>query len=152
MDVQKLVVVCDLVSLSADRRSASLSLAQYAVLAHGSRLLLHNDRGWSGTVHYYGHAGPEDPVHLAYSFAVEHLLRDLRTTLLPDEGAEPDDHDWHRLVALLANFGVTTTREQLRSMPYEVEFTDRLLAQLDADDAVKAPFLIDWDSLPTDAE
>jgi hypothetical protein len=51
--------------------------------------------------------------------------------VLPDDAeATGEDHPWEWLALLIAGQGVAVTPEQLRAVPYVVEFGPRLLALL----------------------
>jgi hypothetical protein len=56
------------------------------------------------------------------------------TTVLPDDDDTQEEHPWGELVRLLQLQGVEATAEELRVVPYRVEFSERLRERL-ADDA-----------------
>jgi hypothetical protein len=100
------------------RRGASFDVHEFAVLGDGRRITLHTERGFSVS-------GPPDAwAHLT----AENLEADVRTTVLPDDG--DDEHPWEWLVSLLRAHGIDTSPEQLRTVPYAVEFSHRLTARL----------------------
>ena len=61
---------------------------------------------------------------------LEHLERDVRTTVLPDDDDTQDEHPWEWLAELLHVHGVEATAEELRLVPYDVVFSERLRARL----------------------
>jgi Ni2+-binding GTPase involved in maturation of urease and hydrogenase len=64
---------------------------------------------------------------------LEHLERDVLTTVLPDDDDTQEQHPWDVLAQLLHLQGVEATAEELRVLPYRVEFSERLRERL-ADD------------------
>jgi hypothetical protein len=64
---------------------------------------------------------------------LEELERDVRTTVLPDDDDTGDEHPWEWLAGLLHARGVQMTAEELRLLPYGVEFSERLRERLEAE-------------------
>jgi hypothetical protein len=64
---------------------------------------------------------------------LEDLERDVRTTVLPDDDDTQDEHPWDGLAGLLHVHGVEATAEELRLLPYDVVFSERLRARVVAD-------------------
>ena len=95
----------------------SFDVHEFAELTDGRRLTLHEERGFTTSGQWR---------HLT----LENLERDVRTTLLPDDDDTQDEHPWEWLVALLHPRGVEATAEELRLLPYGVEFSERLRARL----------------------
>ena len=62
---------------------------------------------------------------------LDHLERDVRTTVLPDDDDTQDEHPWEWIAELLHVRGVTATAEELRLVPYDVVFSERLRARLE---------------------
>jgi len=93
---------------------------EFADLDDGRRLTLHEERGFttSGQWRY---------------LTLENLERDVRTTVLPDDDDTQDEHPWEWLAGLLQSRGVEATAEELRLLPYHVEFSERLRARLEAE-------------------
>ena len=50
----------------------------------------------------------------------------MRTTVLPDDDDTQDEHPWERLSELLQVHGVEATAQELRLLPYDVVFSERL--------------------------
>ena len=105
----------------------SFDVHEFAELTDGRRLTLHEERGFTGSTMASSGPAPSDQWrHLT----LENLERDVRTTVLPDDDDTQDEHPWEWLVALLHARGVEATAEELRLLPYGVEFSDRLRARL----------------------
>ena len=64
---------------------------------------------------------------------LEALERDVRTTVLPDNDDTQDEHPWEWLAELLRVHGIEATAEELRLLPYDVVFSERLRARVMAD-------------------
>jgi hypothetical protein len=110
--------------LAEFRRSATFSVHEFAILADGRRLRLNDDRGFATSTH--GPGGRGDPwAHLT----LDALEADVRTTVLPDED-DGEDHPWEWLAVRLGELGVRVAAEELRRVPYTVEFSERLRARV----------------------
>ncbi|MGY2076109.1 hypothetical protein [Blastococcus sp. SYSU DS0828] len=104
-----------------DPGGISFRVEEFAVLADGRRIRLHDERGFT----LGGGADPWQGLTLA------HLADDVRTTVLPDDAEDTgDDHPWEWLAELLRAAGVDVVAEDLRGLPYVVEFSDRLRARV----------------------
>lgn len=58
---------------------------------------------------------------------LESLESDARTTVVPDDAEDTgEDHAWEWLSELLRVQAIEAAAEQLRNVPYDVEFSDRL--------------------------
>lgn len=89
---------------------------EFAVLDDGRRLTLRQDRGFSTSA-----------THLT----ADHAKRSVLATVLPDDAeVSGEDHPWERLASMIAGHGVAVTPEQLKRLPYAVEFGPRLSALL----------------------
>jgi hypothetical protein len=95
----------------------SFDVHEFAELTDGRRLTLHEERGFTTSGQWR---------HLT----LENLERDVRTTVLPDDDDTGDEHPWEWLAGLLHARGVQATAEELRLLPYSVEFSARLRARL----------------------
>ena len=101
----------------------SFQVEEFAVLADGRRVRLHAERGFTLS------AGV-DPWQFV---TLESLEAAVRATVLPDDAEQTgDDHPWEWLAELLRDHGVAASPEQLRTLPYDVELSDRLRARLAA--------------------
>lgn len=97
-----------------------VDVREFAVLHDGRRLTLHHDRGFSTSA-----------VHLSAEQAESSVL----TTVLPDDAeVTGDDHLREWLAALVQHQGLAVTPEQLRAVPYVLEFGPRLSALLELED------------------
>ncbi len=108
------------------KRGVSFVVHEFAELADGRRLTLHEERGFTTS----GGPAPSDPWRY---LTLEHLERDVRTTVLPDDDDTQDEHPWEWLAGLLHVRGVEATVEELRLLPYDVVFSERLRARVVAD-------------------
>lgn len=117
-EVEKLV--------QASKLGISFVVHEFADLADGRRLTLHEDRGFTGT---FANNGSE-PSDQWRSLTLEDLERGVRTTVLPDDDESQDEHPWEWLAELLHVHGVEATAEELRHLPYDVVFSERLRARV----------------------
>jgi hypothetical protein len=96
-------------------RSYSVDVHEFAVLDDGRRLILHQDRGYSGS-------GKPSRAHEE---------RNVLTTVLGDDAEiTGEDHPWEWLASLIQDHGVTVTSGHLEAVPYVVEFGPRLAVLL----------------------
>jgi hypothetical protein len=103
-----------------DQQGMDIDLHEFAVLDDGRRLLLHRERGFSTS---------------ATHMTADHARQSVLTTVLPDDAeVAGEDHPWEWLASLAGNHGVTVTPEQLKAVPYVVEFGPRLSALLESED------------------
>lgn len=101
----------------------SFRVEEFAVLAEGRRIRLHADRGFTLS------AGVDPWQYLT----LEGLEADVRATVLPDDAEDTgEDHPWEWLSELLRAQGIEASSEELRGLPYDVEFSDRLRARVPA--------------------
>jgi hypothetical protein len=92
---------------------------EFAVLDDGRRLTLHQERGFSTS---------------ATPATADHVERSVLTTVLPDDAeVTGEEHPWEWLASLIRNHGVAVTPEQLKAVPYVVEFGPRLAALLESE-------------------
>jgi hypothetical protein len=99
-----------------DHQGMDIDVHEFAVLDDGRHLTLHQDRGFSTSA-----------THLT----ADHAERSVLMTVLPDDAeVSGEDHPWEWLTSLIGNHGVAVTPEQLKTVPYAVEFGPRLLALL----------------------
>lgn len=108
----------------------SFVVHEFADLADGRRLTLHQERGFAGVTLADRGPAPSDQWR---SLTLEDLERDVRTTVLPDDEDTQDEHPWDWLAELLRAHGVEVTAEELRLLPYNVIFSERLQARVVAD-------------------
>ncbi len=96
-----------------------IDVHEFAVLDDGRRLPFHQERGFSTS---------------ATHMTADHAKSSVLTTVLPDDAAVTgEDHPWEWLASLIRNHGVAGTPEQLKAVPYAVEFGPRLTALLESE-------------------
>jgi hypothetical protein len=96
---------------------------EFAVLADGRRVRLHAERG-------FGLSAGVDPWQY---LTLESLEAHVRATVLPDDAEDTgEDHPWEWLSDLLRVQGIEASTEELRVLPYDVEFSDRLRVRVSA--------------------
>ena len=101
----------------ADLQGLDIDVHEFAMLDDGRRLTLHQDRGFSTS---------------ATRLTADHAERSVLTTVLPDDAeVTGEDHPWEWLASLIRSHGVTVTPEQLKTVPYVVEFGSRLAALIE---------------------
>lgn len=145
MDIVALGALCELKTIRNPGRSLDFDLEEFVDAADGSRLVLHDDRGWSTHIQ----STIDDP-SLTHPLTVDDVVRGTFTTLLPD-GHEPSDtHDWQRLVRLLTTHDTHVTVDELRSLPYTLMFGPRLRTALADRGEHRTMVSVDWDKV--DAE
>ena len=98
----------------------SINVQEFAVLDDGRCLTLHQDRGFSTS---------------ATHITADHAERSVLTTVLPDDAeVTGEDHSWEWFASLIRDNGIAVTSEQLKTVPYVIEFGPRLSALLDSGD------------------
>jgi hypothetical protein len=124
-------------------RRMSVSARHEAVLADGRRVVLLDDRGWSGQLRVLGEdeRSSQERGHVeqlgiwAYE-TVDEIERTARDVVGPDEpfeGRTPADMEashWESLARVLQQEGVEVKAVELRRLPHEVELSDRVLARI----------------------
>jgi hypothetical protein len=93
-------------------RAQSFWVAEFAQLADGRRLILHEERGLtigasSGSLHDH--------------LTLEGLARDVLNVVLPDPD-DGEDHPWSWLAELAQARGLDVSADELRVLPYRLEF------------------------------
>ncbi len=102
-----------------DDQGMDIDVHEFAVLDDGRRVILHQARGFSTSA-----------THLTADHAGQSVL----TTVLPDDAeVTGEDHPWDWLASLLRTHGVAVTPEELKTMPYVVEFGPRLTALFESE-------------------
>lgn len=116
--------ICDLgPERSADARSRNFSVREFVTLEDGRRVILHEDRGFTIGLRS---TGKSDPGDLREHETLENLTRSVLNTVLPDDDEPAEDHPWSWLADLGRARGLSVTADELRSLPYEVTFTDKV--------------------------
>jgi len=97
-------------------------VSEFVTLEDGRRVILHAERGFTVGLRS---TGKPDPGDLREHETLESLTRDVLNTVLPDD--EPAaDHPWTWLAELARARGLDVSAEDLRSLSYEVTFTDNV--------------------------
>jgi hypothetical protein len=116
--------ICDLGPQPPDdARSQSFSVSEFVTLEDGRRVILHEDRGFTIGLRS---TGKSDPGDLREHETLESLTRDVLNTVLPDDDVPAEAHPWSWLADLARARGLNVTADDLRSLPYEVTFTDEV--------------------------
>jgi hypothetical protein len=119
------------------RDSVSFKVSEFADLADGRRVWLHREeRGFRTAARTYfsgadGTSGETRPARVERTetwptLALEGIEHSVRNTVLPDDDDTEDEHPWEWLAGLARAQGVDVTPDELRAVPYAVEFSDRL--------------------------
>jgi hypothetical protein len=129
-----------------DARSFSVLARLEAVLANGRRVVLLDDRGWSGQLSVgWGHEPSEQECRAADEWlsggtwayqTVEEMERTARFVVGPDEPfggrtqAEEEAGHWDALARVLQQQGVAVEGVELKALSHDVELSDRVLARV----------------------
>lgn len=138
MRVVALGAVVELAEADSSPKSdgtVDFSVSEFAVLDDGDRLPLHDERGWSSgpmrVAHFTPPPWPPDPpVSLWSTIDRDDIVRTTLAVVEPDDDDDPDGHPYEWLAELLASHGVMASAEELRPLPYAVEFGPLLEARL----------------------
>jgi hypothetical protein len=117
-----LVIASD-VPESHEARDQSFSVSEFVTLEDGRRVILHEDRGFTTGLRSTGRSGPGD---LREPVTLESLTQDVLSVVLPDDDESTEDHPWSWLADLARARGLNVTADDLRNLPYEVVFTDKV--------------------------
>ena len=116
--------ICDLrPQRSHEGRSQSFSVSEFVTLDDGRRVILHEDRGFTLGWRSSGVSGSGD---IREHETLETLTQDVLNVVLPDDDECAEDHPWSWLADLARARGLNVTAEDLRGLPYEVIFTDKV--------------------------
>ena len=118
--VPPVVRLVTFVDLDCDGTALSLSARHDAVLADGRRIVLLDDRGWSGA--------------LRDSLPQDEVVRTARMVVGPDAPFEGQtqagmeaDH-WNSLARKLRLEGIEIDVDELKALPHDVQMSDRVMA------------------------
>jgi hypothetical protein len=107
-----------------DPRQFSFEVGEFALLDDGDRLMLHWERGFSGTTN-------ADDIWARST--VESITLDVLTVVLPDDAEiTGEDHSWEWLAELLAARGIDLAAECLSSLPYKLVLAENVHQRLDS--------------------
>jgi hypothetical protein len=116
--------ICDLgPQRPDDARAGSFSVSEFVTLEDGRRVILHEDRGFTIALRSTGRT---DPGELREHMTIESLTRDVLNVVLPDDDMPAEAHPWSWLADLARARGLNVSADDLRSLPYEVTFTDNV--------------------------
>jgi hypothetical protein len=102
-----------------DQQGMDIDVHELAVLDDDRRVTLHQERGFSTS---------------ATHMTADHAGLSVLTAVLPDDAeVTGEDHPWEWLASLIRTHGVAVTPEQLKTMPYVVEFGPQLSALLESE-------------------
>ena len=117
LEVEAIVARCTIERLGGeDSLGQSIDIREYAELSDGSLLLLKADRGAS-----IGGGNAGEPAGRA------ELTESALIALLPDEGDHLDEGEklpWHLLAEQARGKGLIVTADQLRTLPFRLEFSE----------------------------
>ena len=122
--VVALGATCDLSPWgSHGTKDLSFWVSEFVTLEDGRRVLLHTDRGWTDGLRS---TGPSDPGDLRDFETLDRLTETVLQVVLPDDEDDPEPHPWAWLAELARSRGLDVTADDLRVLPYEVVFTEKL--------------------------
>ncbi|MGH2490298.1 MAG: hypothetical protein ACRDF9_02205 [Candidatus Limnocylindria bacterium] len=115
--------ICDLGPRRPDEaRSQGFSVSEFVTLEDGRRVILHEDRGFTIGLG----SSRETVADLRRGETIESLTRNVMAVVLPDDDVPAEDHPYSWLADLARARGLNVTADDLRSLPYEVTFTDEV--------------------------
>lgn len=122
MRIVGLRAICDLEPDAIDDgREHSFRISEFALLENGERIILHDERGYTGRI-----SSGDIWAHET----VERITRDVLTALLPDDDDTVDEHPWQWLAELAQSRKIDVTSDDLRLLPYEVVLSERVTLRL----------------------
>ena len=98
-----------------DGRSQHFWVSEFALLADGRRVILHEERGFTLGSKFGDVKG---------SLTSETIARNVLGVVLPDDDECGDEHPWSWLAELARNRGLDVSTEDLRGLPYDVVLTE----------------------------
>lgn len=133
----RLVTLVD-INDASEASGLSFSARHDAILTDGRRVVLLNDRGWTqSAVIFTGEPPMQQNRSSLWEFVTrEQVEESARTVVGPDESygdytpAEMAAGHWATLAATLGREGVEADATEVRGLPHDVEFSDRLIARL----------------------
>ena len=109
-------------SACRNRATRASRWSEFVTLEDGRRVTLHEDRGFTIGRRSTRKPGPIGGQHAT----LEEMTRHVLTTVLPDDDAGAEDHPWSWLAELARARGLNVTADDLRDLPYDVVFTDKV--------------------------
>lgn len=101
----------------------SFSVSEFVTVEDGRRVILHEDRGFTFGPVTSVRWGPLD---IRGDETLESLTRDVLNVVLPDDDEPAEDHPYSWLADLARARGLDVTADDLRTLPYEVIFSDKV--------------------------
>ena len=102
--------ICELRPTAPLGTSQSFSVAEFAQLEEGTKVLLHNERGFTIGA----------PSGRLRHVTAETIIQAVLNVVLPDDDESSDEHPWIWLASLAQAHDLDVTSEELRNLPYEV--------------------------------
>jgi hypothetical protein len=100
---------------------------EFAILAGGRRVTVRHDFGFSTSTRRHDYDSDQTQTLDSWIFMSRSSIEsDVRNVVLPEDDLSPDEHPYEWLSELLLEKGIGASAEQLRSVPYTIEFSDRL--------------------------
>lgn len=93
-------------------------MSEFALLADGRRVILHDERGFTMSPRF----GPGGEIET--SAMVELLTETVLVVVSPDDDDSEDDHPWLWLTELARARGLDVSEAELRALPYEVALAE----------------------------
>jgi hypothetical protein len=116
--------VCDLgPQRTGGSGDQSFAVSEFVTLEDGRRVILHDDRGFTLGLRS---SGQSDPGDVREHETLESLTRDVLNVVLPDDDGSAEEHPWSWLAGLARARGLDVSADDLRDLPYEVVFTERV--------------------------
>jgi len=125
-DLTRLVTFVDVDDIASDAQRMSVSARHEGVLSDGHRVLLLDDRGWSGS----------GPPGIWAATSVEEILDTARMVVGPDEPCDGRSHEdmradhWGQLSQILRGQGIVANASELERLPHDVVLSKRLLGRV----------------------
>ena len=146
MEIVRLGAVCKWDGDSKDGGQSSFSVQEFADFKDAERLTLHSGRGWTQGIL---RAGGSPPVSNWGHLTIESIIDGIYDVLCPEPFYdEPDDHDWNHLVNIFASHDMAFSSQELRQLPYVVEFGPKLEERL----PLGKDFHVNWAEIHREAE
>jgi hypothetical protein len=108
--------ICELRPPTPLGTSQSFSVAEFALLIDGTKVLLHDDRGFTIGA----------PSGQLRHVTAETIVQSVLNVVLPYDDESSDEHPWIWLASLAQARNLDVTSEELRHLPYEVLLSDKV--------------------------
>lgn len=108
--------ICDLQPPIRSGTAQSFSVAEFAQLDDGTKVLLHNERGFTIGA----------PSGQLRHVTAETIVQSVLNVVLPDDDESSDEHPWTWLASLSQARNLDVTSEELRHLSYEVVLSDNV--------------------------